>query len=274
MTSLAEYRSTRELFTNLTLRELRSKYKRSVLGWAWSLLNPLANMLIFTLVFRYFLKIKAPPGVPSGLDVFALFLLCGLLPWNYLSNGIMGSIGSLVGNSNLIKKTFFPRELIIFAQVASWLVSHLLEMLVLLIALLVFGNIWLPELPGVLVMIVILTVFVTGLSLVFGILNVYFRDVQHLIGIVFQVWFYMTPIVYPITFVPVKAQIFGRLVPVKALYSLNPMVGFVEDFRDLLYDLRYPPLASVAYLLVVSVVTFGIRLMVFNRLDGRLAEEL
>src|SRR4051794_13168207 len=253
MTSLAEYRSTRELFTNLTLRELRSKYKRSVLGWAWSLLNPLATMLIFTLVFRFFLKIQAPAGDPSGLNVFALFLLCGLLPWNYLSNGIMGSIGSLVGNANLIKKTYFPRELIVFSQIGSWLVSFALEMVILLIALLVFGNLWFAYLPGVILLMAILTIFVAGLSLIFSVVNVYFRDVQHLVGILFQVWFYITPIVYPITFVPQKVTVFGRLLPAKSLYSLNPMVGFVESFRDCLYDLRYPPLTTVAYITVVSV---------------------
>ena len=274
MTTLAEYRTTRELFLNLTLRELRSKYKRSVLGWTWSLLNPLATMLIFTLVFRYFMKIQAPPGHPSGLHVFAIFLLCALLPWNYLSNGINGSIGSLVGNANLIKKTFFPRELIVFAQVASWLVSFLLEMVILLVALLIFGNLWFLELPAVLLLTVILSIFVTGLALIFSIVNVYFRDVQHLIGIIFQVWFYMTPIVYPITFVPVKARVLGYLLPVKTLYMLNPMVGFTQAYRHATYDLRYPSLASFGYLLLVSVATFLLGLAIFNRLEGRLAEEL
>src|SRR5204863_3406532 len=104
MTTLSELSTTRDLMVNLTLRELRSKYKRSVLGWAWSLLNPLATMVIFTVVFRFFLKVQAPTGQPSGLKVFALFLLCALLPWNYMNTGVFGSIGTLVGNSNLIKK--------------------------------------------------------------------------------------------------------------------------------------------------------------------------
>src|SRR3954452_3106610 len=240
MTSLAEYASTRELFTNLTLRELRSKYKRSVLGWAWSLLNPLATMLIFTLVFKYFMKIQAPAGRPSGMNICALYLLVALLPWTYVNAGVFGSIGTLVGNSNLIKKTYFPRELLVAAQVGACLVSFLIEMSILLLALQLFGNFWLPYLPVALVLTVFLSVFITGLGLIFSVFNVYFRDVQHLMGIVFQVWFYLTPIVYPVQLVPIKARFGHWLLPVMKLYRLNPLVGFVEAFRRCLYDLRMP----------------------------------
>jgi ABC-2 type transport system permease protein len=274
VTTIAEYRTSRELFYNLTLRELRSKYKRSVLGWAWSLLNPLATMLIFTLVFSYFLKAPIPVGQPSGLKSFSLYLLCALLPWNYMNNGVFGSIGTLVGNANLIKKTYFPRELLVAAQVGSCLVSFLIEMSILLIALLVFGNLWFAYLPGVLVLALILSLYVTGLGLMFSVFNVYFRDVQHLMGIVFQVWFYVTPIVYPLSLVPIKVRMFGYLVPAKALYRLNPMVGFAEAFRRCLYDLRMPSLGSVAYLFVVSVATLLLGLFIFSKLEGKLAEEL
>lgn len=273
MTTLAEYKSSRELLNNLTLRELRSKYKRSVLGWTWSLLNPLATMLIFTLVFKFFLRIELPDS-PTGLNSFSLFLLCGLLPWNFFVNGVMSSMGSLVGNANLIKKTYFPRELLIIAQINSWIVSLLIEMALLAVALIVFGNMVLPWLPVAILLIVLLAMFVTGLALAFSVLNVYFRDVQHFVGILFQVWFYLTPIVYPLTYVPVRAEIFGRDLPVRSLFHLNPMVDFVEAFRAIFYDLRAPSLRLVAYLVLVSVVSlvFGMRL--FGRLEGKLAEEL
>ena len=278
MTTLAEYGSSRELFNNLTLRELRSKYKRSVLGWAWSLLNPLATMLIFTLIFRYFLKIQAPPGQPSGLKIFALYLLCGLLPWNYLQNGVNGAIGSLVGNANLIKKTYFPRELLIAANTGSCLVSHLIEVGILLIALVVFGNYKMfLYLPVVIVLIVILTIFTTGLSLLLSVCNVYFRDVQHLMGIVFMIWFYLTPIVYPETIGGLHTHTFhvlGRSLKPLSILRINPMTGFVEAFRNCLYDVRFPAWGTLAYITVVAIVTFVIGLAVFNRLEGRLAEEL
>src|SRR5687768_12833191 len=138
MTTLNELVSSRELMANLTLRELRGKYKRSALGWGWSLLNPLLATAIYTVVFRLFLRIDPPVGDPSGLTSFALFLLCGLLPWNFLSNGLTGSIGSLVANGNLIKKVWFPREILVAASVVSWDVSLAIELVVLAGALLVF----------------------------------------------------------------------------------------------------------------------------------------
>ena len=245
MTTLAEYASSRELLANLTLRELRSKYKRSLLGWAWSLVNPLATMLIFTVVFRFFLRLEAPDSEAGGLRNFALYLTCGLLPWNFLTNGVMSSIGTLVGNANLIKKTYFPRDLLVLAQVASWVVTLLLEMLILVVAFLAFRRMVLPWVPVVLLLIVLLTMFVTGFSLIFSVLNVYFRDVQHFVGIIFQIWFYMTPVVYPYNLVP------ERVLPI---YKLNPMVGFVESVRDCFYDLRAPSPRVLAYLVVTSTV--------------------
>lgn len=274
MTSLAEYSESRELLTHLTLRELRGKYKRSTLGWAWSLLNPLSTMVIFTMVFRLFFKVEAPVGDPSGLKNFALFLLCGLLPWNFLTNSVFGSLGTIIGNAGLIKKTYFPRELLVVSQVNSWVVSLLLEIGLLAIALVVVGNMVLPYIPVVLLLVVLLTFFVTGLSLALSVFNVFFRDVQHFMGILFQAWFYLSPIVYPLSLVPERANMFGVDVPVRAIYDRNPMVGFASAFRDCLYQLRLPSASSVAYLFVVSVGTFAIGLFVFGRFEGRLAEEL
>ena len=106
--SFREYLQYRELFHNLTLRELRSKYKRSVIGWGWSMINPIANMLIYTVVFSLLLQIKPPLGVPSGLHNYAIMLLAGMLPWNFFQGSIMESMGAMLGNQNLIQKTYFP----------------------------------------------------------------------------------------------------------------------------------------------------------------------
>jgi ABC-2 type transport system permease protein len=274
MTTISEYIASRELFNNLTLRELRGKYKRSVLGWAWSLLNPLASMVIFTVVFRFFLKVPPPVG-HGGLRVFALFLLCGLLPWNYMQNGVNGAIGALIGNANLIKKTYFPRELLVAASVGSALVSHAIEMGLLSVALIAFGNVrLLLYLPMVIFLIAVLTIFTVGLGLLLSIANVYFRDIQHFTAILFQIWFYMTPIVYPLTFVPKHMRILGMTLPVLRIYRLNPMVGFTEAFRASLYRLTPASVYSLAYLVIASSVMLFIGLALFNRLEGRLAEEL
>src|SRR3954453_7981191 len=131
MAGLSDFVGTRDLAVNLTLRELRGRYKRSVLGWTWSLLNPLATVLIYSLFFSFFLKIDPPRGHPSGLHSFALFLLCALVPWNFFQNGLNMGLGSIVGNGNLIKKVYFPRELIVVSGTASLVVTMLIEMGVL-----------------------------------------------------------------------------------------------------------------------------------------------
>ncbi|MBW3645624.1 MAG: ABC transporter permease [Actinobacteria bacterium] len=274
MATLTELSNARELMVNLTLRELRGKYKRSVLGWAWSLFNPLVTMAIFTVVFLVFLRVRIPPGDPSGMNVFAFYLLCGLLPWNFLSNGMNGGMTALINNATLIQKVYFPREILVAANVASWLVSLLIELAVFAVALLIVGNMVLPWLPAVLVLVAVQAVFVIGIGLLLSVLNVYFRDVQHLMAILLQFWFYSTPIVYPLTVVPTTVELFGFDLPLRAVYELNPMVRFVEAYRDLLYDLRFPGVGDIAYLLAVSALALAIGLVVFNRLEPNLAEEL
>jgi ABC-2 type transport system permease protein len=274
MAALATYAHVRDLAINLTLRELKGKYKRSVLGWSWSLLNPLATALIFTMVFKVFFRAETPPGEPSGLSNFPLWLLCGLLPWNYLANSLNGATESLVANANLIKKVYFPREVLVVANVASWMVPLLVEFGVLAALLLAFGNFVLPWLPMMLVLILLQTAFVLGIGLILGAVNVYFRDVKHLIGILLQAFFYATPIVYPLSLVPVRSTLFGLDLPVRALYRLNPMVPMVEAFRDVLYDLRFPPLGDLAYVAGWGLACMAIGLLVFSRLEPRLAEEL
>jgi ABC-type polysaccharide/polyol phosphate export permease len=274
MTRLAEFRGTRELTVNLTLRELRGKYKRSTLGWTWSLLNPLASVVIFSIVFSFFLKIEPPTGDPSGLHSFVMFLLCGLLAWNYLANGLNASMAALIDNSNLIRKVYFPREILVVANVAAHLVTFLIELGVLVVVLLLVGNVAIQWIPVALVLVAIQTGFVVGLGLMLSVFNVYFRDVQHFIPIALQAWFYATPIVYPLRLVPDSAEVLGVEVPLDVLYRINPMVAMVEAYRDVFYDLRFPPAARVGYLLAWAAVTLTLGLWVFSRLDRRLAEEV
>jgi ABC-type polysaccharide/polyol phosphate export permease len=266
---LTEISSRRELFVNLTLRELRSKYKRSVLGWAWSLLNPLTTLVIYSVVFGVFLKVQPDVGDPSGLHNFAMFLMCGLLPFNFMSNGLNGGMTSLIGNDNLVKKVYFPREILVAAVTASWVVSFLIELAVLACVLVFFGNIVLMWVPMVLVLVAIQVVFVYGLALMLSAAAVYFRDLQHLLGIVLQVWMYSAPIVYPLRLVEDEVGP-GWM----TLYNLNPLTRFVEAYRDLLYDLRFPPVADIAYLVGVAAAALVLGQWVFWRLEGRLAEEL
>ena len=277
MTTLAEYAASRELLGNLTQRELRGKYKRSALGWAWSLINPLALAAIFTFVFGVVFQSRLEPVGNSdlaGIEAYPLFLLCGLLPWAFLSNGITGSIGALVANANLVKKVYFPREILIGANVLSWVVSLLIELMVLGVALLVFGNVWLEYLPVLALVIALQTVFVTGIGLLLAILNVYFRDVQHFVGIGLQLWFYATPVIYPITLLGKYADREVLGVSLLTLYKLNPMTAFVEMYHQMLFYLQFPSWQLFVYAALVSFATLAFGLFVFKKLEPRLAEEL
>ena len=128
---------SRELLYNLTMRELRGKYKGTALGWGWSLVNPLMTAAIYTLVFSTIMKV-APPTAANGSSNYTLFLLCGLLPWTFMTTCITGGMGALVGNANLIKKTYFPRRLLLVSNTGAALVNHLIEMLVLAVLLLIW----------------------------------------------------------------------------------------------------------------------------------------
>jgi ABC-2 type transport system permease protein len=268
VSALADLRSSRDLLVNLTQREIKGKYKRTVLGQAWSLLNPIAQMITYSVVFSLLLKAKPAEGEPSGLDVFALWLSCGLLPWLFFNNVVTTGMASLVANSNLIKKVYFPRESLVISNALSWLFTFSIEMTVLIVAVLIFGGSPLLYLPATVFFMVVLGIFGLGISLMLSVANVYFRDTQHFVAILMQVWLYATPIMYPLSIV---AEAKPGLVP---LYRANPMERFTEIFRNTIYDGRWPSLADTMFVVVVSLVVAVIGYIVFKRYEGRLAEEL
>jgi ABC-2 type transport system permease protein len=277
MSIVTELRDSRELIANLTRREVKGKYKRTALGQLWSLANPLASMLVYTLVFSFIIKVQPAAGNPSGLNVFALWLLCALLPWGFFTNVVTGGMGSLVGNENLIKKVYFPRSALVVANGFSSLYTWSTEMLVLLVVLLVSGARVLPWLPLVVVFMALMFLFGLGVSLLLSIANVYFRDTQHFVAILFQIWFYATPIVYPITIVAERSAHIGPLVggiTLLDLYQFNPLERFDVVFRSLLYDNAFPSLGAMLACLVWAVGTFVVGSFVFSRHSKRLAEAL
>jgi ABC-type polysaccharide/polyol phosphate export permease len=274
VTSLAELRESRELLVNLTQREVRGKYKRSVLGQSWSLLNPLAQVLVFTIVFSLFLRIPPDLGEPSGLRSFALQLLAALLPWAFFANSVSTGMGALLGNANLVKKVYFPREVLVASTVFSLNVTFAVELLVLLAAVVIVGGFGvLPYLVVVPYLVLCLTAFGLGLALALAVSNVYFRDTAQFVGIGLQVWFYLTPVIYTLDYV---AQAGVRVLgwPVEDILGLNPMSRFVEAFRNVFYDFRFPSLGDLAYVTVAGAVSLVLGYLVFRRFEGRLAEEL
>ncbi len=277
MSLSSDLRASREILSNLTMREVRGKYKRSFLGQAWSLLNPIASLTIYTVVFGLVLKATPPPGDPSGIDVFTLWLACALLPWNFFSATINGGMNALLGNANLVQKVYFPRYTLIVSNMLAGLVTFGFELLVLGVIALIFGSkIWI-WIPLVLVFVALLAIFGLGIGLMLSIANVYFRDTAQFIGIFMQMWFYATPIVYPVTLIASTQNEWrshGNNFPLLTLYGLNPMERFVQVFRVLLYDNRLPTLIDMTYCLTAAVVSLGLGALVFNRYQGRIAEEL
>ena len=278
MSYVGEIWSSRELLQNLTNREVRGKYRRTALGQLWSLANPIAAILIYTFIFSFIFRLPAQVGDPSGLNNYALWLVCGLLPWLFFNRVLTLGTDALVSNAGLIQKVYFPRIVLPLALANATFFTWILEMAVLAIALSLLGSFVLPWVPLVAAFMVVFALFAVGLAMVFSIINVYFRDLAYLLTIVLQFWFYLTPILYPVELVATQSDKLGGLVgtPVTLLdlYSLNPVLGFIEIFRNLLYDNRLPDMATVLVALGWTIAALGAGLLVYARKEKQLAELL
>jgi ABC-type polysaccharide/polyol phosphate export permease len=256
----------RNLLYLLSLRELRTRYKKSVLGWAWSLLNPITQMAIFTVIFLYIFKAPKPVGDPSGMANFPLYFLCGLLPFNFFSISVGVSMGVVQGNSGLIKKVQFPHEHLVFSVIVAQFVTLMIEMFVLTIALLIGGNMVLPWLPVLLLILGLLALFSTGVALALSAANVFYHDVNYLWGILSQVLFYATPVIW-------NPATVGN-VWLEKIANYGPTGSFIIAVHNVMYDLRMPGLGRWVYLVVVSFGVFFIGSWIFNKLSPRFAEEM
>ncbi len=265
----------KELLQNLTLRELRTRYRRSVLGWGWSLLNPLVITLCYTLVFGIILKFQIEPGRPSGNDTFAFFVVAGLLPWNYFANGVMNSTTSMVAARQLIGKVYFPRELIVFATVISLLVTFGIELVVVNVLLLAFGHFILHLTPWLILVMALETLFLSGIALCLAAASVRSRDVPYLTGLALTVWFFVTPIVWPERILEENDFVlWGVDVPLRTIMLANPMARFTIAFRTILYDGRAPGLANLGGLFLLSGVVFLLGYRFFAKRSRYFAQEL
>ena len=278
MSYLREIWQSRELLQNLTNREVRGKYRRTALGQLWSLANPIAAILIYTFIFSFIFRLPAQVGDPSGLNNYALWLVCGLLPWLFFNRVLTLGTESLVANAGLIQKVYFPRIVLPLSLANATFFTWLLEMGVLVVALSLLGSFVLPWLPLVALFMLVFGVFAVGLSMIFSIINVYFRDLSYLLTIVLQFWFYLTPILYPVELVAAQSDKLGGLIgtPITLLdiYSLNPVAGFIEIFRNLLYDNRVPDLSTVLIAGAWTVSAFGVGAWMYSRKEKMLAELL
>lgn len=262
-------KASRELLWNLTLRELRGKYRRSFLGWSWSLLNPLASVLIYGFVFGVVFDASPPVGSPSGIKNYALYLLSGVLPWGFFTLITGQSLNAIIGNAGLVRKVAFSRESLVYSQTLFSLVQFTIEMSLLTIVISVAGSLAWAWSPLTILLMLLLAAFSTGIGLALSAVAVYFRDLPYLWTIVVQVYFFVTPIIYDAKVL--EDRVSG---PVARILEWNPMAVFVRSFRHTLYDGAAVGPGKLAYLFGVSAVSLAAGSQIFRKLNRRLAEEI
>ena len=229
----------RSLIWNFAQRDLKSRFKGTVLGWAWSLMAPLATLLTYTLVFSVFFHNTAPDFGTGRTGFFAVWLLGGLVPWNFFLISILISMPTLLANGVLLQKVYFPSFAPILGAVLAILVQTLIEFSLYAIVLMLFGNVGVTWLLFP-VWLALFVAFVTGVALSLAILNVHVRDLAQLTNVGLTLLFFLTPIIYQLNLVP--AQWHG--LPLQALMHLNPMVAFVDSLRNMSYGLQVPSLVT------------------------------
>jgi ABC-type polysaccharide/polyol phosphate export permease len=254
---LGELWAARELLFNLVSAELKVRYRKSVFGFAWTMLTPLGMVLIFTFIFERVFR--------ANVKDFPVFFLVGFLPWQYFGNSVMGGTGIIVGNSNLIKKVYFPREVLPLAHVLAQSVHFLLSLVVVFAYLIYRGDNFIPLLPLLLVAIVLLTIFNAGLTMAFAAANVVFRDLQELVQVLFLLWFYATPVIYPLELAPPRYR---------TLLLLNPMTSYLSLFRHAMYNLTWPAARLIAGTTAVALLTLACGYAAFTRLAVSFAKEV
>ena len=248
-TRVIELVDARELLLQLVRKELKVRYRGSVLGFLWTMLTPALVTTVFSVVFTRVVRI--------GVEDYAAFFIVGYLLWQFLQNSCQGSLHSIVGNADLVKKVHFPREVLPLSHVASQLI-HLVLALAVVTPYLVWtrGPGVLVHLPAALALLVVLTVFVAGVSLWFAATNVVLRDLQELFVVIFLVWFYASPVLYPLALARVELASSPWLA---AVLAANPASAFLEAFRAPLHGIvevvdgvavasapTWPPLAALA----------------------------
>lgn len=265
---LRELWQYRELIYNLVARDLKVRYKSSILGIAWSWLNPLLMMAVYTVLFTIVLR-------HDNIAHYPVFLLCGLLPWQFFSDSTLQATGSIVNNAHLIKKVYFPREILPISVVLSNLVNFIIALPVFFVLALVFGvspTAWGLLLP---VTILIQVAFTIGLGFILATLNVFYRDTRIILNVIMLAWFFLTPVFYPIQDVPQVVEVWGITFNAQLwLRRLNPVASFVASYRDLLYWGAPTGLDFLLRTAVTALIVLVVGYLVFLRYSSRFGEEV
>ena len=251
---LLEYRV---LIRIMTISELKVKYQSSILGFTWSLLNPLLMMLVLYFVFNNVFK--------ATQNHFALYLLIGIVSWRFLSNGTMSAMASIVGKPSLVTKIRIPRQVLVLSVVLSSFISSILEFVVLLPLLFILGVGLSPYILLFPVIHLIFFMMVYGMSLILASLYVYYRDLNQIWEVIIQMGFFLSPIVYPLSTVPKEYL---------SYYMLNPVTVIIQMYRDILLYHTAPAPSDLAFAFLVGIAIVLLGSAVFKRLERRFAEEM
>jgi ABC-type polysaccharide/polyol phosphate export permease len=258
----------RVLIQNLVVRELKARYRGTVLGFFWSFFNPLLLMIVYTVVFGLILRPRDPAFERKPL-VYALYLFCGILPWHWFSSSTLESANVLMTHGNLIKKILFPAEILPIVVVTSNFVHFSFGLPIVLLFIPILGRSYTPFILLLPVVIVVQYVFTLGFSLLISSLTVHFRDIKDILANWLTFWFFATPIVYAMTFESIQKSSFLR-----TFLNLNPMTHIVQGYQYCLFYGQLFHWKRLSLTLVVSLVLFVAGYLVFDRLRDSFPEEV
>ncbi len=249
----------REILYFLALKEVKVRYKMSSLGFLWAIVLPFGQMVILSFVFSMVMRFD--------IEAYPVFLMVGLLPWTYFSMVVHGTIGSIPDNANLVKKVYFPRDLLPIASGVSILFDYSISLIVLFPIMLFFGVPITPRILWLPFILVLQMMMAIGTCLIFSGLNVFYRDVRYIKDLVLMIGFYASPIFYPIT--QVNRNLSGMLLDI---YHLNPMIGLIDLYRSMFYTQTIPPLWPIVYTFAASLALLLTGLVLYDRIERRFAD--
>ncbi len=247
----------RHMLKTLVKQDINGRYKGSFFGFLWTLLNPLLMLAVYSLVFQFVFR--------TGIENYSIYLFICLMPWNAFANTIAVGTTCVSNNASILKKVYFPREVLPLAVVISNTIQYFFSAVIIFIALIISGvgvfwvAIFLP------VIVLIQAIFSLGLIMLLSAANVYIRDVQYIMNPVMMIWMYACPILYSISMVPEKFL---------GIYKLNPMTLIMQEYQNILYNKTLPNFASLGIVFAISIIVLIIGYLVFNKLQRRFAEEV
>lgn len=257
MNSLKSLWQHRELLRNMVEREIKARYKQSILGYGWVILNPFFQMLVMTFVFSIIIKIPTW-GIP-----YPIFLYAGLLPWTFFVNSISSSTNSLVSAGSLITKVYFPREIFPIATTIAKIIDLILASTVFALFMIIFQQPVTWAILWILPIFIVQFFFTLGISFLTSAFNLFYRDIQYLMTLILMLWMYVTPVIYPVDIVPARFRF---------VFALNPMSVLINAYRQSILGGTAPNLTHLGIAAGVSGIIFLLGYIIFKRLEPIFAD--